>query len=197
MQRGGSSLDTWVRTNSPVDSFSTPPNRLERGRHRGQASAVSSRTAENLFWLGCYTERTEQMVRLARAVLLLIDTDEDAPETLREALSELAVHSGLAPWGAPTLNQAPHLFERALLGALADPAASSIAFSLGALERAAQALRERLSTEQWAVVRSMGTRFAGCAAADRPVCRRWARSCRHWTGWPCSWRPSPVHRATA
>ena len=46
--------------------------------------------AENLFWLGRYTERTEQMVRLARAVLLLIDTDEDAPETLREALSELA-----------------------------------------------------------------------------------------------------------
>jgi len=118
---------------------------------------VSSRTAENLFWLGRYTERTEQMVRLARAVLSLIDTDEDAPETLREALSGLALRSGLAPWGAPTLNQAPHLFERALLGALADPAASSIAFNLGALERAAMALRERLSTEQWAVVRSMGT----------------------------------------
>ena len=159
---------------------------------------VSSRTAENLFWLGRYTERTEQMVRLARAVLLLIDTDEDAPETLREALSELALHSGLAPWGAPTLNQAPHLFERALLGALADPAASSIAFNLGALERAAQALRERLSTEQWAVVRSMGTHFQRAASArSRASCRRWPRCCRRWTGWACSWRPSPARRATA
>jgi len=157
MQRGGSSLDTWVRTDGPVDSFSMLPTRLSVDDIAARRPPVSSRTAENLFWLGRYTERTEQMVRLARAVLLLIDTDEDAPETLREALSELAVHSGLAPWGAPTLNQAPHLFERALLGALADPAATSIAFNLGALERAAQALRERLSTEQWSVVRSMLT----------------------------------------
>jgi uncharacterized circularly permuted ATP-grasp superfamily protein/uncharacterized alpha-E superfamily protein len=159
MQRGGSSLDTWVRTDGPVDSFSMLPTRLSVDDIAARRPPVSSRTAENLFWLGRYTERTEQMVRLARAVLMLIDTDEDAPETLREALSELAVHSGLAPWGAPTLNQAPHLFERALLGALTDPAATSIAFNLGALERAAQALRERLSTEQWAVVRSMGTHF--------------------------------------
>jgi uncharacterized circularly permuted ATP-grasp superfamily protein/uncharacterized alpha-E superfamily protein len=159
MQRGGSSLDTWVRTEGPVDSFSMLPSRLSVDDIAARRPPVPSRTAENLFWLGRYTERTEQMVRLARAVLLLIDTDEDATEPLREALSELAVRSGLAPWGAPTLNQAPHLFERALLGALADPAGTSIAFNLGALERASQALRERLSNEQWAVVRSMGAHF--------------------------------------
>ena len=159
MQRGGSSLDTWVRTEGPVDSFSMLPSRLGVDDIAARRPPVSSRTAENLFWLGRYTERTEQMVRLARALLMLIDTDEDAPETLREALSELAVRTGLAPWGAPTLNQAPHLFERALLGGLADPAGSSIAFNLGALERAAQALRERLATEQWAVVRSMSADF--------------------------------------
>ncbi len=155
MQRGGSSLDTWVRTAGAVDSFSMLPTRLSVDDIALRRAPVSSRTAENLFWLGRYTERSEQMVRLARAVLLLIDTDENAPETLREALSKLALHSGLTPWGAPTLNQAPHLFARALLGTLADPAASSIAFNLSALERAAQALRERLSTEQWSVVRSM------------------------------------------
>jgi len=168
MQRGGSSLDTWVRTDGPVDSFSMLPSRLSVDDIAARRPPVSSRAAENLFWLGRYTERTEQMVRLARVVLLLIDTDEDAPETLREALSKLAVHSGLAPWGAPTLNQAPHLFERALLGALADPAASSIAFNLGALERAAQALRERLSNEQWGVVRSMGT-LVQALRADAPA----------------------------
>ncbi len=159
MQRGGSSLDTWVLTDGPVDSFSMLPSRLGVDDIAARRPPVSSRTAENLFWLGRYTERTEQLVRLARAVLMLIDTDNDAPEDLREALSELAVSSGLAPLGAPTLNQAPHLFERALLAALADPGASSIAFNLGALERSAQALRERLSTEQWGVVRSMGENF--------------------------------------
>ena len=160
MQRGGSSLDTWVLTDGPVDSFSMLPTRLSVDDIAVRRPPVSSRTAENLFWLGRYTERTEQMVRLARALLMLIDTDEDAPEPLREALSELAVRYGLAPWGVPTLNRSPQLFERALLAALADPGGSSIAFNLGALEHAAQALRERLSTEQWNVVRSMGAHFA-------------------------------------
>ena len=184
MQRGGSSLDTWVLTDGPVDSFSMLPSRLGVDDIAARRPPVSSRTAENLFWLGRYTERTEQMVRLARAVLMLIDTDNDAPEDLREALSELAVSSGLAPWGAPTLNQAPHLFERALLAALADPGASSIAFNLGALERAAQALRERLSTEQWGVVRSMGENFGSLRSrAGRTACPRCRRCCRRWTAW--------------
>jgi uncharacterized circularly permuted ATP-grasp superfamily protein/uncharacterized alpha-E superfamily protein len=159
MQRGGSSLDTWVLTEGPVDSFSMLPQRLSVDDIAARRPPVSSRTAENLFWFGRYTERTEQMVRLARAVLMLIDTDDDAPENLREALSALAVDTGLAPHGAPTLNQAPHLFERALLAALADPGAGSLSYNLGALERAAQALRERLSTEQWGVVRAMGENF--------------------------------------
>jgi uncharacterized circularly permuted ATP-grasp superfamily protein/uncharacterized alpha-E superfamily protein len=167
MQRGGSSLDTWVLTDGPVDSFSMLPSRLSVDDIAARRPPVASRTAENLFWLGRYTERTEQMVRLARAVLMLIDTDEDAPEALRQALSQLAVHTGLAPWGAPTLNQAPHLFERALIGALADPAGGSIAFNLAALERSAQALRERLSTEQWGVVRDMGRHWR-VLRADSP-----------------------------
>jgi uncharacterized alpha-E superfamily protein len=159
MQRGGSSLDTWVLTDGPVDNFSMLPTRLSVDDIAARRPPVSSRTAENMFWLGRYTERTEQMVRLARALLMLIDTDNDAPEELREALSELAVSSGLAPWGAPTLNQAPHLFERALLAALSDAGANSVGFNLDALERSAQALRERLSTEQWGVVRSMRENF--------------------------------------
>lgn len=156
MQRGGSSLDTWVLTEGPVDSFSMLPKRLSVDDIAARRPPVPSRTAENLFWLGRYTERTEQLVRLARVTLSLVDTDDDTPPGLRAALSELAVQTGLAPWGVPTLNQSPALFERALLAALADPQAGSLAFNLGVLERAAGALRERLSTEQWALIRSMG-----------------------------------------
>jgi uncharacterized circularly permuted ATP-grasp superfamily protein/uncharacterized alpha-E superfamily protein len=155
MQRGGSSLDTWVLTDGAVDNFSMLPQRLSVDDIAARRPPVASRTAENLFWLGRYTERTEQQVRLARATLSLIDTDDDAPPSLRAALSELAVRTGLAPWGVPTLNQSAARFERALRAGLADPAAGSVAFNLGALERAASALRERLSTEQWGLVRAM------------------------------------------
>ncbi len=169
MQRGGSSLDTWVLTDGPVDTFSMLPQRLQVDDIVGRRRPVSSRTGENLFWLGRYTERTEQLVQLARATLSLIDADNDATPAMLQAVSSLAVSSGLAPVGVPTLARAPHHFERALLGALADAtghttSTASIAFNLAALARASQALRERLSAEHWGLIRNMGESFAAALA---------------------------------
>lgn len=165
MQRGGTSLDTWVRTEGPVDTFSMLPQRLQVDDIAARHRPVASRTGENLFWLGRYTERTEQLVRLARATLLLVDADSDADAAVQRAVSELAVRTGLAPWGVPSLAKAPHVFERALLQGLGDAGgAQSVAFNLQALERAAQGLRERLSAEHWGLIRSMGEGFA--AALD-------------------------------
>lgn len=168
MQRGGTSLDTWVLTEGEVDSYSMLPQRLQVDDLLQRHRPVSSRTGENLFWLGRYTERTEQLVRLARATLALIDALSDAapdagadtPASVRQALSQLAVRTGLAPQGVPTLVQSARHFERAVLSGLADAQAGSVAYNLAALERAAQALRERLSPEQWGLVRSMGESFA-------------------------------------
>jgi uncharacterized alpha-E superfamily protein len=164
MQRGGSSLDTWVLTDGPVDTFSMLPQRLQVDDIAQRRRPVSSRTGENLFWLGRYTERTEQQVRLARGTLMLIDADSDADDTVLRALSTLAAQNGLTPPGVPNLVQAAHLFERALLSNLADTTgaggASSIAFNLQNLARASMALRERLSSEHWGLIRRMGEDFA-------------------------------------
>ncbi len=167
MQRGGSSLDTWVLTDGPVDTFSMLPQRLQVDDIVQRRGPVSSRTGENMFWLGRYTERTEQMVSLARATLQLIDADSDASDPVLEALSALAVRSGLAPEGVPTLVQSAHLFQRAVLAGLGDTKdAVSIAYNLQALERSSISLRERLSSEQWGLFRVMRETFA--AALDGP-----------------------------
>ncbi len=164
MQRGGTSLDTWVVTEGPVDPFSMLPQRLQVDDIAQRRRPVSSRTGENLFWLGRYTERTEQAMRLARATLMLIDADNDAPAEVMQALSVLAVKTGLAPAGVPTLLQSSTLFERALLAGLADregrDGGTSIGFNLAALERSSQALRERLSSEHWGLIRTMREDFA-------------------------------------
>ena len=164
MQRGGTSLDTWVLTEGAVDTFSMLPQRLQVDDIAQRRRPVSSRTGENLFWLGRYTERTEQLVRLARATLLLIDADNDAPPELMAALSALCVRVGLAPHGVPTLVQSGTLFERALLAGLGrtdtNEGTASVAFDLAALERASMALRERLSAEHWGLIRSMREGFA-------------------------------------
>lgn len=167
MQRGGTSLDTWVLTEGAVDTFSMLPRRLEVDDILQRHRPVSSRTGENLFWLGRYTERTEQLVRLARATLATLgtaDIDGAAMQPLMGALSSLAVKTGLAPQGVPTLLQGAHLFERALLAGLGDreglEGTASIAYNLVALERAATALRERLSPEHWGLICAMREGFA-------------------------------------
>jgi uncharacterized circularly permuted ATP-grasp superfamily protein/uncharacterized alpha-E superfamily protein len=160
MQRGGTSLDTWVLTDGPVDTFSMLPKRLQVDDIVARRRPVASRTGENLFWLGRYTERTEQLVRLARATLMLIDADNDPPPEVLQALSVLAVKSGLAPTGVPTLAQSPTLFQRAVLAGLVDAEDStSIAYNLVSLERASMALRERLSSEHWGLLRQMRETF--------------------------------------
>ena len=164
MQRGGTSLDTWVMTEGAVDSFSMLPKRLQVDDIAARHRPVSSRTGENLFWLGRYTERTEQLVRLARATLALIDVDAETPLPVLQAMSVLAVDTGLAARGVPTLQQSARLFERAVLAALGDvkgtSGSASIAYNLSSLERCAAGLRERLSPEQWGLVRSMRENFA-------------------------------------
>ena len=164
MQRGGTSLDTWVLTDGPVDNFSMLPQRLQVDDIAQRRRPVSSRTGENLFWLGRYTERTEQLVRLARATLMLIDADNDAPSAVLQALSVVAVKTGLAPQGVPTLVQSATLFERAVLAGLSNldgtKGATSVAYNLAALERSSMALRERLSSEHWGLIRSMRESFA-------------------------------------
>jgi uncharacterized circularly permuted ATP-grasp superfamily protein/uncharacterized alpha-E superfamily protein len=171
MQRGGSSLDTWVLTEGAVEQFSMLPRRLQVDDLVQRERPVASRTGENLFWLGRYTERTEQLVRLARATLQLIDTDSDADPAVQLAVSALAVKTGLAPWGVPTLARAPHLFERAVLLGLGRGSAqggSSVANNLAALQRCSQSLRERLSSEQWGLIRRMEEGFALAIAAQAP-----------------------------
>jgi uncharacterized alpha-E superfamily protein len=92
---------------------------------------------------------------------MLIDASEEAPVPLRQALSQIAVKTGLAPSGVPTLLQSTRHFERAVLAGLTDDKdANSVAYNLAALERSALALRERLSPEQWGLVRSMRESFA-------------------------------------
>jgi uncharacterized circularly permuted ATP-grasp superfamily protein/uncharacterized alpha-E superfamily protein len=171
MQQGGTSLDTWVVAGGPVDTFSMLPQRLTVDDLAKRRAPVASRTGENLFWLGRYTERAEQAVRLARAALELIDGDDEVPAPLLAALSALATFAGLVPTGTPGAERSPAVFERSLLAALRERASGAVGFNLDAMARVAGALRDRLSPEQFGLVRRMGDELQSHldAAAGRGV----------------------------
>jgi uncharacterized circularly permuted ATP-grasp superfamily protein/uncharacterized alpha-E superfamily protein len=69
MQRGGSSKDTWVLSNTPVSNFSLIKPIIGKADLVRSGSNLSSRVVENLFWFGRYAERCEDMARLLRVAL--------------------------------------------------------------------------------------------------------------------------------
>ena len=148
MRSGGSSLDTWVLTDEAVDTYSMLPEQAKLQRWQSEYDLVSSRTAENLFWLGRYTERSEFLIRLTREVLdLLTANREDHQPALRDAADELARRHGLVPFDTPTLSSSPLAFEEALIKQLQQPQAGGLLDCLTALEKAIKQVRDRLPAE--------------------------------------------------
>lgn len=173
MQLGGSSMDTWVLTEDAVDTFSMLPSAVRPDELAQRQRPVASRTGENLFWMGRYTERAEQQLRLVQGLLSLQTSEDEADEHVLQALSDLAALNGLVPPGAPALHKAPRVFERAVLDALSDERATQGAFSLGynleALSRSSQSLRERLSPAHARLLRSLGEGFRQALIQDVPT----------------------------
>ena len=148
MARGGSSVDTWVKTRGAVDTFSMLPGPASTVLPSTASGPVTSRAAENLFWMGRYTERAEFCARLGRGLFALLREDADVAPPLLDAVAHLAALHGLVPAGAPLPSQRRSLFERTLLASLFDETdGRSVAFSIASLARAGEQIRERLSLE--------------------------------------------------
>lgn len=160
MQRGSASADTWVLAQGEVDNTTLLPKPLEPVDLAVGRRVVTSRAAENLFWLGRYTERAENTLRLARLALEALPSARGPVMTF---LCDLAARHGLVdsqvPSPAQGSQQATRLFERALIGGLADPHGTSIGYDLAALRGCAEGLRERLSPEHWALIQAGGDDF--------------------------------------
>ena len=166
MQRGGSSADVWALTRGEVDHSTllaphmTPESLMQRRR------LITSRAAENLFWLGRYTERAENAIRLARLTLECLHGEEQSSAPLLTWLSQMAVANTLVLPGVPSALQAPRVFERSLIDSLGSSSgATSVGYYLRALKMAGSSVRERLSQEHWRIIiRCEEELFQRCAA---------------------------------
>lgn len=164
MQRGGGSMDTWVTTSEPIDLFSMLPPRMRPDDVARARRPVSSRAAENLFWMGRYTERIDNDVRLAAVALEWLNGDLDNPEALFEALAGLCERSGLVPAPMP---RSLRVFEHTLVAELSasDPQ-RGFDRNLSALIHAAGQIRDRLSPEHWHLIVTAGPRYHRLIAGD-------------------------------
>ncbi len=172
MQRGGSSADVWVQTGAGTGAPSQqqqPPQASLRstrdtvGRHR----LITSRAAENLYWFGRYTERSENTLRLAKLCLESLNGEQAPSNSYWQWLQLMVTSHGLAPAETLTGGHRRRLFERTIIGYLdAKEHATSVGFNLREMQRAASVVRERLSTEQWDTIRHTTEQFSShCALA--------------------------------
>jgi uncharacterized circularly permuted ATP-grasp superfamily protein/uncharacterized alpha-E superfamily protein len=147
MQRGGSSADVWVQAPSR-EAVNTASLLGSNVAGAPRQRLVTSRAAENLFWMGRYSERTENTLRLARLSLDVLGSEDQSSQRLLGWLSRMAQRHGLVQAEVPTAQQSVRVFERALVSGLWDTQqTTSVGYNLRALVRAADALRERLSPE--------------------------------------------------
>ena len=153
MQRGGSSADVWVVTQGTVDTATLLTPILNPHSVSQRKRMVTSRAGENLFWLGRYTERSENQIRLARLTLESLHGEDQSSPPLMSWLSQLATANTLVLPGVPSAQQARRVFERSLIAGLASSELStSVGFNLRALRMAAANVRERLSVEHWNLI---------------------------------------------
>ena len=191
MQQGGSSADVWalgqpaevdsafdattVQNPEPAHSSHSFPPHLFRQRKQ----PITSRAAENLFWLGRYTERAENSLRLAQLTLQSLAGIDQSSAPLLAWLNDMAVSNALVLPSVPAasqMGQARRVFERSLIAGLGNlDAHASVGHNLRSVKNAAASVRERLSQEQWHVIVQMEQDFfrrcealapAGSAAHD-------------------------------
>ena len=184
MQRGGSSADVWVQTEADIDRTSLLQKHSTRSTFTHRQRMVTSRAAENLYWLGRYTERSENMVRLVRLCIEALNGEDPASRSLWTWLQLLTQRQGLVPAGVPSahspvedkasttpsMGARRRVFERTLIACLdQDDHSTSVGFNLRALQQAASSLRERLSPEHWnAIVHCVDQFSADCALSGSP-----------------------------
>lgn len=172
-QAGGVSKDTWVLASVPEES----PYRVQGSEDSSgeteqtpiaEEYSLSSRTAENLFWVGRYAERAQTTARLLRTILQ--QRAELVPQGFAQGISEgsSSTDTAFVRTLLRTLTQLTMTYpgfignnseerllhpEAELLSVTLDTArAGSIASTLQAFTRSVYAVRERLSADTWRVI---------------------------------------------
>jgi uncharacterized circularly permuted ATP-grasp superfamily protein/uncharacterized alpha-E superfamily protein len=163
MQRGGSSKDTWVGSETPVEEVSLLHASGTNVELRRTGNNLPSRLADIFFWLGRYSERADATARLLRSALLRFNPEGAGTHLLIAPLLQTLEKQGQLPGvsAKPEMRQNAEAFEAELLAAIFDPArADSLQQSVDRLQRLATLVRDRTSNDMWRALSQLNERLA-------------------------------------
>jgi uncharacterized circularly permuted ATP-grasp superfamily protein/uncharacterized alpha-E superfamily protein len=166
MQRGGGSKDTWVLSDVPVDTFSLQrPRNAPVDLSRGVVSDLPSRAADHIFWLGRYAERSENLARVLRCILLRLTGESGtADESEWDSLMRMSdclesPHARLSKEDEPQAHadQLRDLEHEILSRIFEEQRSDSLNAILNRAVRSAAQVRDRLSSDLLRVVNQFGS----------------------------------------
>lgn len=156
MQSGGGSKDTWVLGDGPAAPFTL----LRPAAHPLDVSRATfdlpSRAADNLFWLGRYTERVEAAVRIARSILarLFQETDQARAAGLSAGLSILG-SLGYLSGGRQESAEGGIMM---MIYGQDNP--NGLVWNIHQVRRLAWLLRDRISVDAWLILNQLDDQFS-------------------------------------
>jgi uncharacterized circularly permuted ATP-grasp superfamily protein/uncharacterized alpha-E superfamily protein len=153
MQSGGGSKDTWVLANGGASRAETAQAMSEPRMADFISPGVPSRAADHLFWLGRYTERLEQLLRVLRCVLGRI-TGESSGDSSNESkgLVELVVNLALFTPHSGTEPEGGDLSQRILDLLYHSGETGGVRDLLKCVRSSASAVRDRFSGDTWRIL---------------------------------------------
>ncbi|HEV3354579.1 MAG TPA: circularly permuted type 2 ATP-grasp protein [Acidimicrobiales bacterium] len=177
-QAGGVSKDTWVLASEPekMTGLWVDDQPLVAAE---PVPSVSSRAAENMFWLSRYAERAEDLVRLLRVTHERRNEFQHGMNAagvgcLRILLASLThvttTYPGFVGEGAEERLKHPGDELQSL--AVDESREGTLAFAVHGLLDAAYAVRDQLSTDTWLVVSSLPREVIDAASLGRATLGR-------------------------
>jgi uncharacterized circularly permuted ATP-grasp superfamily protein/uncharacterized alpha-E superfamily protein len=163
MQSGGGSKDTWVLAPlaapvpDPIESGAMPVVETSASAEADRSPAgTPSRAADNLYWLGRYTERLEQTLRVLRCVIgRMADEPAGQGSTALDVLAELMARLNLitAPVGPVSSKTFRVSLQQQVLALLYKPRlAGGAGELLGRIRFIVSTVRDRFSGDTWRIL---------------------------------------------
>ncbi|WP_034295408.1 circularly permuted type 2 ATP-grasp protein [Herbaspirillum sp. RV1423] len=172
MQQGGTSKDVWVLSEKAEDDDAVGAATAETSVAVGPGAMtdpvsrtsdlirttvdVSSHAGENLFWMGRYAERTDNLARLLRTTLQCTTEAQTENRLILRSISEICFRLGILMPKSEQAHPTITALQQSLQAAVSDPSASiSIATHLRHLHHSGYQVREHLSLDNWHALNRM------------------------------------------
>lgn len=159
VQQGGGSKDTWVLSSKPVSTFSLLNQSNDPIEITRAGSDLPSRSADNLLWLGRYTERADGLARLLRGIFLKIIesfrlSENAETQAMLNILSQCTQAFPLLT--SDDISNNPRELGKQLLSVVYDKdRIGTFANDLQSIYRTASSSRDRISFDMWRVISNL------------------------------------------